>query len=201
MLNTVIHHYVRAINLLIALALAAMVVLVFGNVVLRYVFNSGIAVSEELSRWLFVWITFLGAVAAIKENAHLGTDMLVSRLSVQGKKVCMVVGHVLMLYITWLFFEGSWKQMKINWDVEAPVTGASMGIFYASGVVFSVCAGFLLVLQLLRVLAGKVSEEELVMVKESEEQAELEALQAELARENAASPSPLGDRPLPRAGK
>ena len=126
MLNTVIHHYVRAINLLIALALAARVVLVFGNVVLRYVFNSGIAVSEELSRWLFVWITFLGAVAAIKENAHLGTDMLVSRLSVRGKKVCMVVGHVLMLYITWLFFEGSWKQMKINWDVEAPVTGFSM---------------------------------------------------------------------------
>ena len=201
MLNSFINHYVRAINLLIALALAAMVVLVFGNVVLRYVFNSGIAVSEELSRWLFVWITFLGAVAAIKENAHLGTDMLVSRLSVRGKKVCMVIGHVLMLYITWLFFEGSWKQMKINWDVEAPVTGASMGIFYASGVVFSVCAGFLLVLQLLRVLAGKVSEEELVMVKESEEQAELEALQAELARENALSPSPLGDRPLPRAGK
>lgn len=201
MLNSFINHYVRAINLLIALALAAMVVLVFGNVVLRYVFNSGIAVSEELSRWLFVWITFLGAVAAIKENAHLGTDMLVSRLSVRGKKVCMVIGHVLMLYITWLFFEGSWKQMKINWDVEAPVTGASMGIFYASGVVFSVCAGFLLVLQLLRVLAGKVSEEELVMVKESEEQAELEALQAELARENALSPSPLGDRPLPRAVK
>ncbi len=201
MLNSFINHYVRAINLLIAMALALMVVLVFGNVVLRYVFNSGIAVSEELSRWLFVWITFLGAVAAIKENAHLGTDMLVSRLSVRGKKFCLVVGHVLMLYITWLFFEGSWKQMKINWDVEAPVTGASMGIFYASGVVFSVCAGFLLVLQLLRVLAGKVSEEELVMVKESEEQAELEALQAELARENAASPPPLGDRPLPRAGK
>ncbi|BEP95892.1 TRAP transporter small permease [Acidovorax sp. A79] len=187
MLNTFIDRYVRAINLLIALALAAMVVLVFGNVVLRYVFNSGIAVSEELSRWLFVWITFLGAVAAIKENAHLGTDMLVSRLSVRGKKACMALGHVLMLYITWLFFDGSWQQMKINWDVEAPVTGASMAIFYASGVVFSVCAGFLLTLQLLRVLTGKASENELVMVKESEEQAELEALQAELAREDAAA--------------
>lgn len=187
MLNTLIDRYVRAINLFIALALGVMVVLVFGNVVLRYAFNSGITVSEELSRWLFVWITFLGGVAAIKENAHLGTDMLVSRLSVRGKKVCLVLGHVLMLYITWLFFDGSWKQTQINWDVEAPVTGASMAIFYASGVVFSVCAGFLLVLQLLRVLAGKVNEEELVMVKESEEQAELEALQAELARENAAA--------------
>lgn len=37
-----------------------MVVLVFTNVVLRYALNSGIAVSEELSRWLFVWLTFLG---------------------------------------------------------------------------------------------------------------------------------------------
>jgi hypothetical protein len=58
MLDTLIDRYCRFINLLIALALALMVVLVFGNVVLRYAFNSGIAVSEELSRWLFVWITF-----------------------------------------------------------------------------------------------------------------------------------------------
>jgi len=205
MLNTLIDRYCRFINLLIALALAVMVVLVFGNVVLRYAFNSGIAVSEELSRWLFVWITFLGAVSAIKENAHLGTDMLVSRLPVAGKKVCMVLGQVLMLYITWLFFQGSWEQTVINRDVEAPVTGASTAIFYASGVVFSVCAAGLIVLQLLRVLTGQISESELVMIKESEEQGELEALQAELARENAtshgASHSPLGDKPLPHAGR
>lgn len=205
MLNTLIDRYCRFINLLIALALAVMVVLVFGNVVLRYAFNSGIAVSEELSRWLFVWITFLGAVSAIKENAHLGTDMLVSRLPVAGKKVCLVLGQVLMLYITWLFFQGSWQQTVINWDVEAPVTGASTAIFYASGVVFSVCAAGLIVLQLLRVLTGQLSEAELVMIKESEEQGELEALQAELARENAAghgaSHSPLGDKPLPHTGR
>lgn len=205
MLNTLIDRYCRFINLLIALALAVMVVLVFGNVVLRYAFNSGIAISEELSRWLFVWVTFLGAVTAIKEHAHLGTDMLVSRLPVWGKKVCLVLGHLLMLYITWLFFDGSWQQARINWDVEAPVTGASVAIFYASGVAFSICAGFLLVLQLLRVLTGQLSDEELVMVKESEEQAELEALQAELARENAAAGAHgnvlPGGRPLPHARK
>ena len=43
-----------------------MVVMVFGNVVLRYGFNSGITVSEELSRWLFVWMTFLGAIVALR---------------------------------------------------------------------------------------------------------------------------------------
>lgn len=201
MLNRFIDRYCQFINISIAAALAVMVVLVFGNVVMRYGFNSGIAISEEIARWLFVWITFLGAIVAIKENAHLGTDMLVSRLPVLGKKVCLVLGHVLMLFITWLFFDGSLQQAKINWDVEAPVSGLSVAIFYASGVFFSVCAALLLLLQMVRALSGQLSEAELVMVKESEEQAELEALQAELARENAHSHSPLGDKPLPHASK
>ena len=204
MIDTAIERFCRAIDILIAVALAVMVVLVFGNVVLRYGFNSGIAVSEEMSRWLFVWLCFMGAVVALKEGAHLGTDMLVSRLPVAGKKVCLVLGHLLMLYLTWLFFDGSWQQARINMDMEAPVTGVPMAYFYGSGVVFSICAGILLLLQLLRVLTGRISESELVMVKESEEQAEFEALQAELARSDAqreqphANPSgatPSGPRP------
>lgn len=183
-LDVAIERFCRAIDLLIAAALAVMVVLVFGNVVLRYVFNSGIAVSEEVARWLFVWLCFLGAVAALKEGGHLGTDMLVSRLPLAGKKACMVLGHLLMLYVTWLFLQGSWQQARINMDMEAPVTGMPVSIFYASGVVFSVCAGVLLFLQLVRLLTGRLRESELVMVKESEEQAELEALQAELARQD-----------------
>lgn len=187
MIDTTIARFCRAIDLLIAAALAVMVVLVFGNVVLRYALNSGIAVSEELSRWLFVWLCFLGAVVALRDGAHLGTDMLVSRLSAKGKKVCLVIGQLLMLYLTWLFLDGSWQQMRLNLDMEAPVTGTPVAVFYASGVVFSVLAGLLLVLQLVRVLTGRISESELVMVRESEEQAELEALQAELARDDAAT--------------
>tara|TARA_B100001105_G_C22368452_1_gene433784 strand:+ start:852 stop:1457 length:606 start_codon:yes stop_codon:yes gene_type:complete len=185
LLDAVIQRFCRAIDLLIAAALAVMVVLVFGNVVLRYAFNSGIAVSEEVARWLFVWLCFMGAVAALKEGGHLGTDMLVGRLPVRGKRLCLVLGHVLMLYITWLFFQGSWQQAAINMDVEAPVTGAPVALFYATGVFFSVCAGALLLLQLARALTGRLRESELVMVKESEEQAELESLQAELARGDA----------------
>ena len=140
-MNTLLDRFCRAIDALIALLLAIMVVLVFGNVVLRYAFNSGITVCEELSRWLFVWLTFLGAIVALKEHGHLGTDMLVARLPTWGKKVCLVVGQLLMLYVCWLLFNGSLAQARINWDVEAPVSGASMAIFYASGVFFAVAAG------------------------------------------------------------
>lgn len=177
----------RAIEAIIALALAVMVVLVFGNVVLRYGFNSGITISEELSRWMFVWLIFLGAIVALKEGAHLGTDMLVSRLGMTGKKVCAVLGHIIMLYVTWLFLDGSWSQVRINKDVFAPVTGASVGIFYAAGVVFAVISGLLLLRSLWRIVTNQLSENELVMVKESEEEGELEELQQRLAQENLVS--------------
>jgi TRAP-type C4-dicarboxylate transport system permease small subunit len=162
MLNALIDRCCRWINLLIAMALAVMVVLVFGNVVLRYGFNSGIAVSEELSRWLFVWITFLGAIVAVKEQGHLGTDILLISLPPIGQRICLVISHGLMLFCTWLLFSGALAQARINWDVEAPVTGASVAIFYASGVVFAVASGLLLLLNLWRLLCGQVRDDQLV---------------------------------------
>jgi TRAP-type C4-dicarboxylate transport system permease small subunit len=187
----VLDAFCRVLELLMAAALAVMVVLVFGNVVLRYGFNAGITVSEEVSRWLFVWLTFLGAIVAMREHAHLGSDMLVSRLPAIGKKLCLVLGHLLMLYITWLLFSGALTQARINLDVRAPVTGASMAILPSAGILFAVAAALFLAYELWLVFTGRLSDQELVMVKESEEQQELEALQAELAREHAETPAHL----------
>ncbi len=182
--------YTRALDMLSGLCLAIMVVLVFGNVVLRYTANSGITVSEELSRWLFVWLTFMGAVVALREHGHLGTDVLVSRLPAAGKKVCLVLAQISMLYVSWLLLKGSWAQMVINADTEAPVTGASVGIFYASGVLMGGSAIAILLRNLLRTLFVPLSDNELVMVQESEE---LAALQHR-AEDASATPPSAGPR-------
>lgn len=176
MINHFIDRYCRVIETLIALALAAMVLLVFGNVVLRYAFNSGIAISEEMSRWLFVWVTFMGAAVAIKEQAHLGTDCLLVKLPPLVQRACLVVSYLLMLYCTWLLFSGALTQTQINSDVQAPVSGASMAIFYASGVFFAVSSGLMLLRQLWLVLSGQVRDEDLVNIKESEELAQIDEL-------------------------
>ncbi|MEG1679901.1 MAG: TRAP transporter small permease [Stenotrophomonas sp.] len=176
MFNHLIDRYCRVIETLTALALAAMVLLVFGNVLLRYVFNSGIAISEEMSRWLFVWLTFMGAVVAVKEQAHLGTDFVLAKLPPGIQRSCLVVSYLLMLYCTWLLFSGAWTQTQINLDVEAPVSGASVGIFYASGVFFAASSGVILMRQLWLVLSGQVRDEDLVNIKESEELAQLKEL-------------------------
>src|SRR5687767_5996994 len=93
----ILGRYCKVLEASIAGCLVLMVALVFGNVVLRYGFNSGISISEEISRWLFVWLTFMGAVVALHRHAHLGTEMLVGRLGPAGKKACLLVGYLLML--------------------------------------------------------------------------------------------------------
>ena len=153
----------------IALCLAVMVVLVFGNVVLRYGFNSGITISDELSRWLLVWLTFLGAIVAVREHTHLGVDTLVRMLPPLGKRILFIVNYCLMLFADWLLLSGSWHQTVINIDDRAPATGLSLGIFYFAGVVFGVSAGILLLYDLTRVVLGHANEADLVAVRETEE--------------------------------
>lgn len=152
-----------------AAALALMVLLVFGNVVLRYAFNTSIMVSEELGRWLFVWITFLGAIVALREHAHLGTDALVSRLSPAGKKACLLASQLVMLYLCWLVFRGSLEQTRINWDVLAPTTQWPVAVVYMAGVVFAVSGAVMLLLDLALALGGRLTAEQLVMTRGSEE--------------------------------
>ncbi len=169
MVQKLINGYCRLLAVLMVLSLAAMVVMVFGNVVMRYGFNSGITLSEELSRWLFVWVTFLGAVVAINERGHLGTDSLISRLPVAGQKFCLGLSLLLMLFICWLVFKGSLEQTKINWESTSAVMETSMGYFYASGVVFAVLAAPILLLNLVRLLTGQMADSELIGIRESDD--------------------------------
>ena len=168
-IQKIIAGYCRLIGYLIAAAMAVMVALVFGNVVMRYGFNSGFTVSEELSRWLFVWLTFLGAVVALRENAHLGTDMLVGKLGPLGKRVCMGISLLLMLYCLWLLFSGALEQFKVNVDSHSPVMELSMGWFYASAMAFAVLGAPILLMDLFRLVTGQIDDEHLMLIQESEE--------------------------------
>jgi TRAP-type C4-dicarboxylate transport system permease small subunit len=169
MVQRMIDAVCRLFGVVMVACLALMVVMVFGNVVLRYGFNSGITVSEELSRWLFVWMTFFGAVVAVRTHAHLGSDLLVARLPRPARKACFVAAHLLMLAMCWLMGKGAWQQVVINAATTSAVMEASMAWFYASGLVFAALSALVLLLELWRVLTGDISDEELLAVAESEE--------------------------------
>ena len=113
-MNRLIHYFFKLLELLVVILMVAMVIMVFGNVVLRYGFNDGIISSEELSRYLFIWITFLGAIVTLRENAHLGVDTLVRRLSLTGKKTAAITSNLMMMGCCTLMFYGTFKQHTIN---------------------------------------------------------------------------------------
>jgi TRAP-type transport system small permease protein len=159
----------RLFSFLMVVCLGLMVVMVFGNVVLRYGFNSGITVSEELSRWLFVWMTFLGAVVALRSHGHLGTDTLVARLPVRGKKICLGATHLIMLYMCWLMAKGGWQQAVINVGTTSAVMEASMAWFFASGVVFALLGGLIIAHEFWKLLSGQLADDQLIGIVESEE--------------------------------
>lgn len=159
----------KAIEYLIAACMACMVVLVFGNVTLRYGFNSGITLSEELSRWLFVWMTFLGAIVALRSHEHLGTDMLVGRLGPAGKKICMGLSQLLMLFVCWLLLKGAYQQAVINWTSTSAVMEVSLSWVYFPGIIFALLGGLLIALEFFKLITGQLQDENLVMFQESEE--------------------------------
>jgi TRAP-type C4-dicarboxylate transport system permease small subunit len=169
MIQTLIDRLCRALSFVMVLFLAAMVAMVFGNVVLRYGFNSSIIMSEELSRWLFVWMTFLGALVALRSHHHLGTDSVVSRLPVAGRKICLGASHLLMLYLCWLMFNGAWQQTVINLDSTSAVMEVSMAWFYASGVFFAAFAMLLILSDFWKLLTGQLAESELIGITESDD--------------------------------
>jgi len=170
MLQRLLDQFCRLLSMVMVASLFLMVLMVFGNVVLRYGFNSGLTVSEELSRWLFVWMTFLGSLVALHQHAHLGTDSLVSRLPVLGKKICLGLSHLLMLYLCWLMLVGAWKQTLINAGSTSAVMEVSMGWFYAAGVFFAVFALVFILNDFWRLVSGQLADSELIGITESEDE-------------------------------
>jgi TRAP-type transport system small permease protein len=171
--------FFSALELLVVVCLVAMVIMVFGNVILRYAFNSGITVSEEMSRYCFIWLTYIGAMIAMRERGHLGVDTLVKHLPVAGKKACLFASEALMLLCNGLFMLGTWKMHELQVTNVSPVVGISMIWIYGVGyVVGGVMALFNLDV-LYRLLTGRLREDELVQVVESEDLAQLEKPGAE----------------------
>jgi TRAP-type transport system small permease protein len=170
-MKTLTDLFFRLAEVLLVLMLCAMVVMVFGNVVLRYGFNSGLDFSEELSRFFFIWITFLGAIIAMRENAHLGLDTLIRVLPRAGKKFCFGLSNALMFGCCALMFYGTWRQHQINATTMSPVTGLPMIWVYGVGYLASGAMGALIAGNLWKLATGRITDKDLIQVHDSEDDA------------------------------
>ncbi|ALM50901.1 TRAP transporter small permease [Halomonas huangheensis] len=139
----------QLLNLLMVLALVAMIALVFTNVVLRYGFNSGISVSVELSRFLFVWVTFIGAVTGLMRHEHLAVSTFADRMPRAVHKVVQRLVTLAMLGCCLMLVKGSYAQTLLNWSNLSPISGIPVGVFYLAGLIAGVLMSLILLFRLL----------------------------------------------------
>ena len=184
-LKLVADTFTRALEVMMVLCLLVMLVMVFGNVVLRLVFNTGIDLSEEMPRYAFVWMTFLGAIVGMRRRAHLGVDMLVRALPVLGRRVCWGISQAIMLVCCLYIVYGTYLQHDIITGNASPVAQISMlwvfGVSYITGTAIAIIC----VSNLIRLFAGTVPDNELIDVHE---EGMTDVLEAEAAM---AAPQPL----------
>lgn len=186
-------HLTRALEVVMVLCLVVMLVMVFGNVILRLFFNTGIDLSEEIPRFAFVWMTFLGAIVGMRRRAHLGVDILVQALPVLGRRICWGLSQAVMLVCCVYIVYGTWLQHEIIEGNASPVAQLSMlwvfGVSYLTGSAI----GLICLSNLVRLIAGKVSDDELIDVHEEGMVDALEA-EREMAAQAAAHPAHGGNK-------
>jgi TRAP-type transport system small permease protein len=112
--------------------MAVMCTVVFAQVVLRYVFNSSIDWADEVSRLAFVWTVFLAIPLAIREQLHIGMEILVVRLPQAVRKPLArftdAVGAGLMALLCWQSILLAHDQ----WDEKLATVSASAAWFVAA---------------------------------------------------------------------
>ncbi len=119
------------VNRRVVIALmAAMSVLVFANVVSRYLFNHSFLWVEEISRYMMVWVGFIGSGLVLSYGAHIAVeafqDVLPTRAAQATRALVVVVLAITFVAMTWLGVQ----YVRFAWDQETPVFNWNFGLIY-----------------------------------------------------------------------
>ena len=123
----------------------AVVVLLFVNVILRYAFNAPLAWADEIARFLFTWISFVGASAAVKKKGHVAIDNFITKLSPKRQawvnlftNACIIFAMGLLVFYSYflmtMFSAASLSSVAIPQNflyVSLPLSAAAMIIHLA----------------------------------------------------------------------
>jgi len=114
-------HISRLEQILIAALLTVMILMAFSQIVLRNFFATGIAWGDSLVRYLVVWVGFIGAAIAVKEDKHITIDVLARWITRSGESTILAISHFSSAVICGLL---TWAGIKFIW-FEAQMGGTA----------------------------------------------------------------------------
>lgn len=126
-----------------------MTVLVITNVILRYVFNSGLTWSEEASRFLFIWTTFLGAILGESMGAHMRLDFIVDAFPGVSRKVVQVIALLVVLFLSCMLVYGGYEVVTVTWKMPTSALKIPKGSVYLGA---PICFGYFVLSTIARII-------------------------------------------------
>jgi TRAP-type C4-dicarboxylate transport system permease small subunit len=140
--------FLRANRALLILLLAAMALMVFANVVLRFLTSHSILWVEEVSRYAMIWLTFLGAGLVLRHGGHIGIDTLQTQLPRWAPKIRATIFVLALGFCMFMAWIGA-RYATLTWNQTTPVLQIPVGLVY-----LAVPAGFLLLTMHLLLMAA-----------------------------------------------
>ncbi len=152
----------KGVGFLIAGFLAVMILLMFVNVVMRYVFNMGFVWSEEIARICFIYLVYLGTIQAARDNRHLLIDAVLLKLPVKARKGMYAVIQLCIIWLMGIVFAGSLGLVMQNLNDKWAVTQFPTYLIYASGLLTGGGIIIISLVNLIRLFVLKESVETLI---------------------------------------
>ncbi|MDR2758192.1 MAG: TRAP transporter small permease [Spirochaetaceae bacterium] len=160
----------RGVEILIAFFLAVMIILVFMNVVFRYLFSKGFAWSEEIARLCFIYLVYLGSIGAMRDNRHLLIDSILNRVPPVCQMVIYALVQVCVLWLMVILTRGSWGLVLQNLNDNWVATKFPTFLVYTSGLITGVAIGIIALANLFRLLILKMPVSELIKIRDDAEE-------------------------------
>ncbi len=107
-----------------------MVLVTLAQVVFRYVIAAPLPWSEELARYCFVWITFLGGAIGLSRGVHLGVDLFVNMLPLPARRALDALTSALIAAFAALVIYASLPVIDMNMFQRSPALGVQMSWIY-----------------------------------------------------------------------
>ncbi len=123
------HALVRVNRWALIAILAAMAVMVFANVALRFLTDHSILWVEEVSRYLMIWLTFLGAGIVLRYGAHIGIDTLQERFPGAAPAIRALIFALLLAFFGAMVVLGA-RYAALTWGQTTPVLQIPIGAVY-----------------------------------------------------------------------
>ena len=120
----------RLVDVAVMMLTAVLASVVFVAVVTRYFFNFPLAWSEEVSRYSFVWLSFLGAEVCLRKGAHIGVDLLVRSFPGSIQHHLETGGRLVMGIMLAVLFIAGIKVTVVAHDQQSPALGMPMSYVY-----------------------------------------------------------------------